>query len=201
MEAPNMESPALQPKTNRPLWQKIITALGTNQRFFWTTFWLLIAFIILLLPLFYANLTGKIYLAPAFLWAFAFLMVGIVTGFIFGVPTIITSGPSAADTQQQALKDNKKAEKIVQANTNLTQISDWLTKVIVGAGLVELSKIPGFIESVSKKMAKGMMVPGVVNNEAFAAVFSGAIIVLFLSYGFVCGYLVMRIVLTEIFSD
>ncbi|WP_436487734.1 hypothetical protein [Chitinophaga sp. ARDCPP14] len=199
MEAHNLESSVPQA---RPIWQKIINAIGGNQKFFWTTFWLLVAFLILLTPLFYANLVGKLYLAPAFLWAFAFLMIGAVTGFIFGVPTIITSGlPTAADAQQRTLTDNKKAEKIVQANTNLTQISDWLTKVIIGAGLVELSKIPGFIENVSIKMAKGMMVPGVVNSEAFAAVFSGAIMVLFLSFGFICGYLVMRIVLTEIFSD
>jgi len=123
-------------------------------------------------------------------------------GFIFGVPTIITQGPGTSPTDpatQQNTDANKKAEKIVQANTNLTQISDWLTKVIVGAGLVELTKIPGVIEKAAQKMAGGLAITN--TNLAFATVFSGGILVVFLTYGFVFGYLTMRIILTEIFAE
>jgi len=177
--------------------------IGYNQKYFWTGFWLVIGIIVLSLPIFYANLAKKIYLAPSFLWALGYLMAGIVIGFIFGVPTIISKGPPVNIQQdpKQICIDDAKAKEIVRANTNLTQISDWLTKLIIGAGLVELSKIPDIIKNISKKMAKGIMIPGELNSEAYAAVFSGGIILLFLCYGFIFGYLIMRIILTELFKN
>src|SRR5271154_1276031 len=78
-------------KKNSP-WQKIIRALGYNQRFFWTTFWFILGFIMLIIPIFCAQMIHRIIFAPAFLWSFAYLMLGVLFGFIFGVPTIITSG-------------------------------------------------------------------------------------------------------------
>lgn len=52
-------------------------------------------------------------------------------GFIFGIPSILQN-PSAK----------------LKYNDNLVQISDWLTKIIVGVGLTQLYKIPGYIKKI-----------------------------------------------------
>jgi len=58
----------------------------------------------------------------------AFLIGGLV-GFLFGIPrTVRSSTPSKGMTQYQG-------------NTNLEQVSDWLTKIIVGVSLVEIGRI------------------------------------------------------------
>jgi hypothetical protein len=175
---------------------RIFKPLGFHQRFFWTTLWLCIVFAVILLPLFCAD-RSKIHLPPALLWAFACLVTGVLIGFIFGVPTIINN--RLPDTSQnnvvQAVLKPADARKLVEANTNLTQVSDWLTKVIIGAGLVELRELPGFISTISAQIATGM-----ANEDlAYAKVFAGGIVIAFSVYGFIFGYLIMRIVLTEVF--
>jgi hypothetical protein len=56
-------------------------------------------------------------------------LIGAMLGFLFGIPQAV-SGTAAANA---ASTNNGKTW---QSNTNLTQISDWLTKVIVGVSLV-----------------------------------------------------------------
>ena len=60
----------------------------------------------------------------------AAVMVASVLGLIFGVPR--AREDSGAPTTERFL-----------ANSNLEQISDWLTKVLVGAGLVQLGALAG----------------------------------------------------------
>src|SRR6185503_13654313 len=51
--------------------------------------------------------------------------VGALLGFVFGIPkTLQSNAPPAAD-----------GKAAYQVNTNLEQISDWLTKMLVGVGL------------------------------------------------------------------
>jgi hypothetical protein len=199
-----MDNPAPSVKEKRSFWKAVFEGIGTNQKFFWTGLWFLVGFVIILIPIFIAAYTKSILFSSAFLWAFAYLLSGALLGFIFGVPTIISNSSGRG---QQVSKDSptpdeiEKNNKIVQANTNLTQISDWLTKVMVGAGLVQLSKIPHFIKEISTEMAKGIEISIKQIDVDFATVFSGGIIILFSTYGFVFGYLIMRIILTEIFAE
>jgi hypothetical protein len=189
----------------KSFWKSVFEGIGTNQKFFWTGLWFLVGFGIILIPIFIGASTGKIIFSSSFLWAFACLLSGALLGFIFGVPTIISNSPGSgqqASTGSPLTKDEiEKNNKIVQANTNLTQISDWLTKVMVGAGLVQLSKIPHFIKEISTEMAKGIEISIKQIDVDFATLFSGGIIILFSTYGFVFGYLIMRIILTEIFAE
>jgi len=60
---------------------------------------------------------------------------GGLLGFIFGVPkTLAASRQTAGGAPANAS----------QTNTNLEQISDWLTQILVGAGLTSLTSLPGF---------------------------------------------------------
>src|SRR5216684_1230684 len=77
--------------------------------------------------------------AIGLLIAGAALAAGVLIGFLFGIPR----------TQQ---KEGQKSDPTIGSqpgvadgygvNTNLEQISDWLTKIIVGVGLVQLTVIP-----------------------------------------------------------
>jgi hypothetical protein len=67
-------------------------------------------------------------------------LFGSVIGFLFGVPKYRKN-----DDPKIALISGS-----YQPNTNLEQISDWLTKIIVGVGLVELKNIVSFLHNVGK---------------------------------------------------
>jgi len=78
---------------------------------------------------------------------------GGLVGFLFGVPrTVQGSALSKRFTQYQG-------------NTNLDQISDWLTKIIVGIGLVQI----GHIVPALSKFAESMKAPlgGLPSSGAF----------------------------------
>jgi hypothetical protein len=212
---PNKPANANEPasKENENFAQRIWKKTGFQQRYFWIAVWFFVSFLILLIPIITAAGFCRIFFAPAFLWSLAYLFGGALLGFIFGVPTIIANTssvqasaaavtpPTEENKDTTQVKQTAQVKQVVQANTNLTQISDWLTKVIVGAGLVELKQIPDFIKSVAVQMGKGMQVSIQTSDAHFAAVFSGGIIILFSTYGFVFGYLIMRIILAEIFAD
>lgn len=69
--------------------------------------------------------------ACALLLALAAVVAGGLGGFIFGIPKTVVSASGASVT----------ATAEYTGNSNLEQISDWLTKILVGAGLVQLGEI------------------------------------------------------------
>jgi len=78
----------------------------------------------------------------------ACLLCGILLGLLFGFrPT----GPAHANGTGGSEKDVLKHPR-----TNLEEIADWLTKVILGAGLVGLTKIVGLLPRFGRFMAKGV---------------------------------------------
>ena len=62
----------------------------------------------------------------------ASLLCGLLVGFIFGLPRVISENTS--------IYSNMYGD-----NSNLDQISDWLLKILIGVGLVELSRLPGIL--------------------------------------------------------
>src|SRR6266850_7688731 len=77
-------------------------------------------------------------LAIGLLVAGAALAAGILIGFLFGIPRTL---------QREGPKDTANGNAPGEAygvNTNLEQISDWLTKIIVGVGLVQLGRVPEY---------------------------------------------------------
>jgi tetratricopeptide (TPR) repeat protein len=68
----------------------------------------------------------------------ASFVLGFLIGFLFGVPRTIESNNSVSSVNSQTR---------VQANTNLEQISDWLTKILVGVGLTQITPILSFIKT------------------------------------------------------
>ena len=68
--------------------------------------------------------------ASSLLVGFAAFSVGGLIGFLFGVPTLRPDEPSTNTTLNGR-----------RPRTNLELVADWLTKALVGAGLVELKQI------------------------------------------------------------
>lgn len=120
----------------------------------------------------------------------AALAFGGIVGFLFGIPRTLTS--EAAGTPQREGTGPAQAE--IRSNTNLEQISDWLTKIIVGVGLVELGSIRASIASLVDYLAPAL------GTGATAEPFTFCLLAYFSIAGFLAGYLITRIVLQHEFA-
>ncbi|HKQ78056.1 MAG TPA: hypothetical protein VJ810_30440 [Blastocatellia bacterium] len=68
-------------------------------------------------------------------------LAGAVIGFLFGVPRRHDSASNG---------DNPGSDiTTYRPNTNLEQISDWLTKIIVGVGLIQFPQIIRFFKTIA----------------------------------------------------
>jgi hypothetical protein len=121
------------------------------------------------------------------MWALSCFASGSAVGFLFGIPKILQTDKPADSNQT----DGSYRQ---QVNTNLEQISDWLTKIIVGLGLINLTKIPPFLNRMAEVLT--MSIGLAKENTAFAL----ALIVYFTLLGFLVGYLSTRLFLAGAFS-
>ncbi|MGB9266061.1 MAG: hypothetical protein WCB56_11465 [Terriglobales bacterium] len=116
--------------------------------------------------------------------ATASFMLGTLLGFVFAIPRALQGQRSDNQT------DHSRSTPDYQVNTNLEQISDWLTKILVGVGLVQLGKVPEYARSLGRSLA-----PCLGDAPSSSAI--GVILVLaFLVFGFLTGYLVTRLYVT-----
>jgi hypothetical protein len=110
--------------------------VGTTTQIFtlgWTYAIPLVAFLWTVVILIYAlQLPGGVRwdaFATAVLTGSCSFLAGGLVGFLFGIPrSAVTSGQAAPAGQYQA-------------NSNLVEVSDWLTKIIVGVGLVQIGRV------------------------------------------------------------
>jgi hypothetical protein len=70
--------------------------------------------------------------------------IGLLLGFLFGIPRSLQREKAHAN---DTISGDSFAPSY-ETNTNLEQISDWLTKIIVGVGLVEMTAIPDQIRQM-----------------------------------------------------
>jgi len=137
--------------------------------------------------------------STAVLWATGGLAVGTFAGFLFGIPKILQRGQGAAEPGQAKPTGAPNAEQSYrqQVNTNLTEISDWLTKIIVGLGLIHLKQSPAFITGKASVLAASLKAfDSTGDYQAFAV----AVIVTFPAFGFLFGYLCTRLYLASAFA-
>jgi tetratricopeptide (TPR) repeat protein len=131
----------------------------------------------------------------ALLVAVAPLALGALIGFLFGIPRILQGDSPARQEKaagQQAGDSDQAPERIrYLANTNLDQISDWLSKIIVGVGLTEFREIPPRLWKIAERIRP------VLGGDDMAQTVAALAIVFFLVAGFFLGYLVTRLVLTS----
>lgn len=96
-----------------------------------------------------------------------------IVGLVFGIP-------------RARAEYNAEQSERYSSNSNLEQISDWLTRLLVGAGLVELTSLPGLVDDASSFFGENMSVS---NARAFTA----AALAYGTGLGFGAGYLWTRL--------
>jgi len=130
------------------------------------------------------------------LLAGAAFLLGALIGFLFGIPrSLQRESPLVAAGASTAAAVDTSPRNTYGSNTNLEQISDWLTKIIVGIGLVELKGIPGRVAQLLEYLHSHLP-PGVplTNTPILTA------LVYFGADGFLAGYLLTRFWLPAAFK-
>lgn len=105
-------------------------------------------------------------------------MTGAALGFLFAIPKI-----------------RQGDEVVIAANTNLEQISDWLTKILVGVGLIQFREIGSALEALGDNLAESL------GGGSSADTMGLAICVYFATGGFLAGYLLTRLLLPAAFRS
>lgn len=111
--------------------------------------------------------------------------VGALLGFLFGIPTYLARSHEASSTDKASY----------QPNTNLTQVSDWLTKIIIGVGLVQFGQLTRSIGKLGDSLAPSL--GGGDTGKSFGI----AVVVGFFVIGFLVGYLYTRLRLQWAFAQ
>lgn len=158
------------------------------------------------------------YVGVGVLTAFAATVTGNLFGFLLGIPRAVSSGtvrqevaptppatptapletavPGSNERSPNAQSDNivgttvsPRAARFAQS-TNLAEISDWLTKLLLGAGLVSLTKLGKPLGALIHTIAAGLVTQTVTGP---AVVMAGSIVITFLVLGFMVAYVVTTV--------
>lgn len=115
--------------------------------------------------------------------ALGLFALGVFGGFLFGIPKVAA---------RQNNTGTERLQHLLDPNTNLEQISDWLTKIIVGLGLVNLKRIWPALLLFAKDISPGF--------HAWANVTPLAAALYFPVLGFGSGFLFTRIYLSGLIN-
>lgn len=110
--------------------------------------------------------------------------LGALLGFIFGIPRELQVGDASTDN---------KYVRII-ANTNLEQVSDWLTKIIVGVSLIQIGRLRPALADLGRNlepMLGGSPMSGGIGVSICLSATVG---------GFLMAYLWTRVIVTRIFA-
>lgn len=162
-----------------------------------------------LIPFFILGFTGQGWrltgqTLTSFIWALAWFISSFVLGFLFGIPktqnrqtqakpgsqSIASTQPLGADASGTTTPYQLKV------NTNLEEVSDWLTKILLGAGLTQLTKMPALFAKAADYMSQGCSAACSDTERVFA----GGVILFFSGLGFFAGYVVTRMYFASAFA-
>lgn len=162
-----------------------MTALERIKDWYRTTFqplvWLLVAGGVAVVLYGSAQASATQTVAVGLMASLASVVCGLALGFLFGVPRRI-----------EGQADGKPGYAV---NTNLEQVSDWLTKAILGIGLVELGNLIAGFGNLSRILGSALG-----GGQAGLGV-AGGIVVFFVPAGFLGGYLWARTIFLRALTD
>jgi hypothetical protein len=124
--------------------------------------------------------------------AAASILAGAFLGFLFGIPRTLQKADDVDDEPNKAGAAKKSSYR---PNTNLEQISDWLTKILVGAGLTQIGTIRHWVDEIGTNLAPGF------GDSVAAKSFAVVTILAYLLNGFLVGYLWTRLYLAGALQD
>ena len=122
-------------------------------------------------------------------------LIGALLGFLFSMPRVLAR-PGNATPDGAGTADNK----LLQTNTNLERVSDWLTTILLGVALADLSDVNDGLLRLRRTMAeaaRGCADAGCGTLPLLAPflVLAGA------AFGFLGMYLLTRLSIAELFRD
>lgn len=118
----------------------------------------------------------------------AALALGGLLGLLFGIPRYLQGEQQKVDEVSKGGRANGRPP--YRDNTNLEEISDWLTKILVGVGLIEISQIGDSAGRLIAYVGDGM------GGGSSSRIVAGATLVYFSTVGFLGGYLLTRMALS-----
>jgi tetratricopeptide (TPR) repeat protein len=93
------------------------------------------------------------------------IVAGGALGFLFGIPRLPPRGERPAGAGAAAAR---VSSPYILSNSNLEEISDWLTKIIVGLGLIHLRAVPSYINGYRNWLVTGVEFTGVAEPIGFS---------------------------------
>ncbi len=133
----------------------------------------------------------------ALLWMLGYLLTGVLVGFLFSLPRVMSGGQGAPPTGgvASAAGDSPLAGKQFSyqlgINTNLERVSDWLTSGIVALGLIELKQLGPNLAAMADMMVG-------VNAAQADRSLAVAIVLFSVTGGFLIGFLGTRLVVSPL---
>lgn len=124
--------------------------------------------------------------AIIFMIALSSHLVGWLLGFLFGIPRVVQEEEKEVGVNSKYIYGNYGRAKY-RVNTNIENVSDWLTKILVGVGLTQFNNIKGYLVYIAHYFSVGMS--SVENIEQMIT----ATIVYYLINGFFSGYFLTRL--------
>jgi hypothetical protein len=125
-------------------------------------------------------------LSALILWASMASLLGALFGFVFALPKVIQTDRLESHVDEPVLYRQ-------MANNNLYEISDWLTKIIVGVGLINVNNVGSYIKDISNVLSLAISDSNTESSSASAVAIG--ITVGFSVLGFLYGYLSTRLYL------
>jgi len=92
-------------------------------------------------------------------------------------------------------REHNKNKSGYISNDNLVQVSDWLTKIIVGVGLTKLTKIPSYV------VAMGEYLGNALGGKIWGQVAADSIVIYFSISGFLLAYLWTRLYFAKMLEE
>lgn len=126
-----------------------------------------------------ARLASALLAMMAALTAFA---VGGAFGFLFGVPRWTDVQVGKQDTERKIEASQDGAANQLRPNTSLERITDWLTTIIVGLGLVHLKEMQAQMTDLGLWLTGAIERTGVTNATPGVVIVTGNAIAGFLFF-------------------
>ncbi|GEM_PF-3052493 len=123
------------------------------------------------------------YLGVGMSIALAAFLSGCLIGFLFGIPRAVSSGQLRQQSPEEYVP-----------SSNLAEVSDWLTKLLLGAGLVQLTHLGTPISHLIDYVAAGLTATtGTSGTSSAAKVMAGSILFGYLAIGMLDAYVVTTV--------
>jgi hypothetical protein len=136
------------------------------------------------------SLGRSAFVSADLLAAAAATAAGALFGFIFAIPRTLDPASHAA-VAGAVSRDPVAATQAV--NTNLERISDWLTTLLIGATLVQIKDVVGWVGSLGQKLSTS----GIAANASVVPI----IVIYYFALAFLGVYLITRLYLASAFRD